>query len=168
MGIRGTLWWLLYKSYEKSLCCVRVGGLDSGWYSMDCGIHQGGYLSLVKYTAFIDSLIESLRGSGLCSNVFQIRPSPISYADDLAASTISKHRMDGVLSIVQRHGHDWRYNVNAGKSAVLVFGESKAERRIGSKDRMFSLGGKRVKEHLYYEHVGGENVCRWGHPRQNR
>ena len=108
----------------------------------------------MKYTAFIDSLIENLRGSELCSNVFQIRPSPIGYADDLAASTVSKHRMDGVMKIVHKHGCDWRYNFNAGKSAVLVFGETKGERRIGSNNRMFSLGGKRVKERLYYDHVG--------------
>ena len=55
---------------------------------------------------------------------------------------------------VNQHGCDWRYSFNAKKSAVLVFGESARETRIGSTHRMFSLGGVRVKEKLFYDHVG--------------
>ena len=86
MGIRGSLWCLLYKSYAHFRCCVRVGGEDSKWYKMECGIHQGGYLSLVKYTAFINCLIDNLQKSDLCCKIYRIRPSPVGYADDLAAS----------------------------------------------------------------------------------
>ena len=154
MGITGNLWRLLYKSYVNFLCCVRIGGKDSNWYSMDCGIHQGGYLSLVKYTAYIDSLIQSLEKSNLCSNIFRVKTSPVGYADDLAASTTSKQKMDFVMHRVHRHGCEWRYSFNASKSAVLVYGESTSERRLGTENRMFSLGGERVKERLYYDHVG--------------
>ena len=141
MGIRGSLWCLLYKSYVNFRCCVRVGGEDSNWYKMECGIHQGGYLSLVKYTAFINSLIDNLQKSDLCSKIYRIRPSPVGYADDLAASTTSENKIDRVMSTVYKHGNDWRYAFNAGKSAVLVFGESKAERKIGSCNRVSKLGG---------------------------
>ena len=154
MGIRGRLWRMLYKTYVNFKCCVRVGGEDSDWYQMDCGIHQGGYLSLVKYTAFINSLIVQLQNSELCSQIYNIKTSPVGYADDLATSTVSKNKMDRVMNVVSKHGNKWRYAFNAGKSAVLVFGESKQERKIGSENRMFKLGGKRVKERMYYEHVG--------------
>ena len=56
LGIKGSLWRILYKTYVNFNCCVRIGSEMSKWYPMECGIHQGGYLSLVKYTAFIDSL----------------------------------------------------------------------------------------------------------------
>ena len=75
MGIKGSLWRLLYKSYVNFKCCVRVGGEDSEWYSMDCGIHQD--LSLVKYTAFINYLIVELQISNLCSKIYAIRTSPV-------------------------------------------------------------------------------------------
>ena len=58
------------------------------------------------------------------------------------------------MSTVSKHGNDWRYAFNAGKSAVLVFGESKAESKIGSCNRVFKLGGRRVKDRLYYDHIG--------------
>ena len=97
-------------------------------YIMNCGIHQGGYLSLVKYTAYINSLITKLELSNLCSEIYRVRTSPVGYADDIAASTISKQRMDRVMSKVYEHGCEWRFKFNASKSAVLVFGETERER----------------------------------------
>ena len=126
----------------------------SHWYPMECGIHQGGYLSLVKYTAFIDSLITSLESSRLCSTIYRIPTSPVGYADDVAACTVSKRRMVSVMDKVYTHGNTWRYTFNAKKSAVLIFGETKRERKIGSENRVFSLGLEKVKEKLYYDHVG--------------
>ena len=154
MGIQGSLWRLLYKMYIGFLCCVRIGDKTSRWYSMDCGIHQGGYLSLMKYTAFINSLIVTLENSNLCSTIYRIKASPVGYADDLATSTISKNRMDQVMTTVYSHGRKWRYSFNAAKSAVLVYDETTAERRHGSSWRVFKLGHDRVKERLYYDHVG--------------
>ena len=90
------------------------------------------YLSLVKYTAYINSLITTLELSNLCSEIYRVRTSPVGYADDIAASTISKQRMDRVMSKVYEHGCDWRFKFNTSKSAVLVFGETERERRIGS------------------------------------
>ena len=154
IGVKGSLWRLLYKSYQNFTCCFRIADKESEWYQMECGIHQGGYLSIVKYTAFIDSLISDLERSRLCSTIYRIPSSPVGYADDLAACTVSKFRMDRVMNKVDQHGRDWRFAFNAAKSAVLVFGETTIERRIGSENRMFSLGGTRVREKIYYDHVG--------------
>ena len=154
MGIRGSLWRILYKSYMNFNCCVRIGSAMSEWYPMLCGIHQGGYLSLVKYTAFINSLISSLETSGLCSTIYRVPTSPVGYADDVAACTTSKRRMDRMMGIVDSHGKKWRYSFNAKKSAVLVFGETNRERMVGQGNRNFTLGRDRVHERLYYDHVG--------------
>ena len=154
MGIKGSLWRILYRTYQNFKCCVRIGENVSKWYSMECGIHQGGYLSLVKYTAFIDSLISSLEVSNLCSNVYRVQASPCGYADDIAAATVSRRKMDLVMNEVYAHSCLWRYSFNAGKSAILIFGESPKERRTGSVNRVFKLGPERVKERLHYDHVG--------------
>ena len=149
MGITGSLWRILYKTYQNFKCCVRIE-----WYDMSCGIHQGGYLSLVKYAAFINSLITNLEDSDLCSRIYRVKTSPVGYADDVAACTVSKRKMDLVMTRVYSHSCVWRYSFNAEKSAVLVFGESANERKIGTKNRIFKLGPDRVKERLYYDHVG--------------
>ena len=154
LGIRGSLWRLLYKTYKGFVCRVRIGDRMSESYQMMCGIHQGGFLSLIKYISFINSLLVQLKDSELCCTVLGIKTTPQGYADDLATCVLSGDKMGRVLTIVEDHGKTWRYSFNAGKSAIMVYGESRGEsiRRRG--DRMFKLGGKRVKETDYYDHVG--------------
>ena len=43
----------------------------------------------------------------------------------------------------------------------MVYGESKRENQRDSKFRNFSLGGKKVKERIEYDHVGVKN-CLFG------
>ena len=156
LGIKGNLWRLLYKSYNDFKCCVRIGAKDSSYYTMECGIHQGGYLSLVKYTVYIDSLIVSLERSNLCCGIYRVKSSPVGYADDMAACTTSKRKMDLVMEKVHQHGCDWRYSFNAGKSAVLIFGESSKDRKVRSENRMFNLEGKGAS---LLRSRGDQDVC---------
>ena len=55
-------------------------------------IYQGGYLSLVKYTAFINSLSVELKNSKFCFMIFDIPSSPLGYANDV--TTASRNNLD--------------------------------------------------------------------------
>ena len=101
---------------------------------MQCGIYQGGYLSLVKYTAFIDSLLVLLGNSGLCCTIYNIKTSPLGYADDVVSASTSKNRLNQAMKLVHEQSNIWRYKLNAKKCAVLVFGEGKKERDRNSKE----------------------------------
>ena len=92
---------------------------------MLCGIHQGGFLSLTTYVAFIDALLNTLEQSKLCCTIMKIPSTPVGYADDVATACISKLRTDKVLKAVHDFGCKWRFNFNANKSAVLVYGETR-------------------------------------------
>ena len=62
---------------------------------MECGIHQGGYLSLLKYTTFIDPLLRAIEQSGLGCTIADIPTSPLaSYADDMTTACFSKTKID--------------------------------------------------------------------------
>ena len=87
LGIRGRMWRLLYKSFIDFKCRTRIQNKLSNWYTLGCGIHQGGYLSLVKYLAFINSLLATLKNSGLCCVLYYIPVYPLGYADDIATAT---------------------------------------------------------------------------------
>ena len=154
LGLSGKVWRLLYLTYQNFECRVRIQDRMSGWYSMRCGIHQGGYLSLVKHVAFINSLIEELKASDLCCTISNLKVTPPGYADDLATACISKVRMDRVMEIVHMHGRKWRYQFNAVKSAVLVYGEGRVDNMRNYKYRTFKLGSSQVKEKTHYDHVG--------------
>ena len=127
---------------------------------MQCGIHQGGYFSLVKYISFINSLISELESSRCCCYIGNIPSTPVGYADDLASASVSKNKVDKVLRIAHNHGSRWRYKFNAKKSAILVYGESKNEAIRNSPHRMYMLGGDRVCERDNYDHVGIKSCTR--------
>ena len=125
IGVVGKTWRLLYKTYMGFKCRLRIQNLHSNWYNMECGIHQGGFFSLMKYTAFINSLLTELEDSKLCCTIERIKTSPLGYADDVASASTFKCNLDSVMNLVHKHCNRWRYQLNANKCAVLVYGESK-------------------------------------------
>ena len=48
LGIKGSLWRILYKMCVDFSCCFKIGNISSSWFNMECGIHHGGFLSLMK------------------------------------------------------------------------------------------------------------------------
>ena len=154
LGVRGRVWRLLYKCYLDFTAKVRIHDHFSRSYKMDCGIHQGGYLSLLKYISFIDSLLVDLEKSKICCTINGISTTPLGYADDMATATTSKYDIDKVLKIVHLHSREWRYDFNAKKSAIVVYGEGERDNKINSQYRMYKLGGEKVKEQDSYEHLG--------------
>ena len=83
-----------------------------------CRIHQGGFLSLIKYVTFINQLIVNLRDSGLYCRIDTLLSTPPGYADDIATACQSKYKVDEVLKLVDRYGKRWHFNFNAKKSAI--------------------------------------------------
>ena len=154
MGIDGKLWRLMYRTYLNFKSRVRIEDKSSEWFSMRCGIHQGGFLSLTKYVAFINNLLQSLKQSKLCCTIGIIPSTPVGYADDVATANTSKTKTDKTLQLVHDFGLKWRFSFNAKKSAILVYGETKKEHEIGSKFRTFRLGRDKVGERSEYDHVG--------------
>ena len=154
IGITGKTWRLLYRCYIQFFCRVRVEGNLSEYYSLHCGIHQGGYLSLLKYTVFINSLLISLKESGLCAKIYATPSTPLGYADDLAACCLTKRKTDAVMDVVYTHGCTWRYDFNARKSGVLVVGENPRTHLRNAAERRFNLGPANVREVAEYDHVG--------------
>ena len=118
-------------------------------------------LSLLKYTAFIDQLLKEIEASGYVFRILAIPASPVGFADDLSLCSTSKYNTDKVLNIVNRYSCKWRIYYNAGKSAVMVYGESNCVSKQNSKFRNFSMGGKKIKEREEYDHVGIKN-CLYG------
>ena len=150
-GLRGNIWRLLYKCYINFRCRVRIHEIFSDLYTMSCGIHQGGFLSLVKYIAFINSLLVSLKESNACCAIDNVKSSPVGYADDVAAASTSKNKMDRVLKIADEHSKKWRYDFNASKSAILAHGETEPVNKRNIQYRNYWLGDEGVKEKKEYD-----------------
>ena len=123
---------------------------------MEAGIHQGGGVFIPDqiYCLYIDSLIIELESSNLCCTINAVSVSPLAYADDIGTACTNKNKVDMTLDAVFTHSRKWRYDFNPKKSAVLVFGETSAQRRQNSKYQTYRLGYHKVEEKLCYDHVG--------------
>ena len=54
-------------------------------------------MSLIKSTAFVNSLLVQLQNADLCCRIGRIPSAPVGYADDLAACCLSEKKLDGAL-----------------------------------------------------------------------
>ena len=157
LGISGKTWRLLYRCYIDFKCCVKINGTYSDWYEPQCGIHQGFFTSLMKYTVFINSLLVTLKEADISCKIYRTPSTPLGYTDDITTCCVSKFKLDKAMDIVYNHGCVWRYEFNAKKSGVLVYGESPKEHERNSCNRLFKLGPNKVRERTFYDHVGIRN-----------
>ena len=67
------------------------------------------------------------------------------YADDLALVAGSPEELQAMLDIVHNYAQKWRYNLNAGKSVVMVLGETSRTRRLARSARKWTLGSECLK-----------------------
>ena len=135
-------------------------GTYSDWYSMKCGIHQGGELSLLKYVAFIDPLLKKIEHSGLAYCIADVPNSPVGYADILSVCSISKCNLDQTMNMMYNYSCKCflSFFYNPDKSATMVYCERKNEAAKRFKYRNFSLGGVKFKEERSeYDHIGKKN-----------
>ena len=95
-------------------------------------------MSLMEYNVFINSLIVTLQLSGNCCSIYKTPSTPVGYADDLIACTLSKYKMDRTHDTVYAHGNTWLYSFNAKKSGILVYRENQMTNKIAC-NRIFKL-----------------------------
>ena len=76
------------------------------------------------------------------------------YADDLALVAGSPEELQAMLDIVHNYAQKWRYNLNADKSVVMVFGEASCTRKLARSARKWTLGGEVLKEVDEQHHLG--------------
>lgn len=151
-GIRGKLWRLIKVSYEKCISCVRVNNKFTADFCVEQGVKQGGILSMLLYTCYINDLLLEITDSGLsyCYNDMDL--GCICYADDLAILTIHIAFVRLLLQLTWDHSCRWRFRLNAKKCAIVSYGSSIDE------DYAFKLGESDVSVKNEYVHLGINNM----------
>ena len=94
----------------------------SGPINISQGVKQGGVLSPLLYSLYVNDLLVELENSGLGARLGNIYTGAPMYADDLALIATSPEELQGMLDIVQEYAQKWRYSLRPGKSKVMVFG----------------------------------------------
>ena len=115
---------LLIFMYIKQSLCVKWGSQYSNEFNVTNGVKQGGILSPVFFTVYIDELLIRLKKSGVGCYVGQSFLGGLGYADDggLLAPTI--YALKIMLKICETFGNEFNVLYNSSKYQLLHYSKN--------------------------------------------
>ena len=113
---------LLEQWFNISVTCVRWGEAFSEFFTVICGVRQGGVLSPYLFAIHVNDIVKKINRSGLgCSLGLQCI-SVILYADDILLLAPSVESLQKLLTLVEVELCDLDMALNTAKSVCLRYG----------------------------------------------
>jgi hypothetical protein len=114
---------LLIDWYDKCYAFVRWNGAFSGCFEQLCGVRQGGVLSPVLFTLYVDDLIVRLRSARLGCSINNVFVGCVMYADDLVLLTCSICTLQAMINLCSEEIDYLDMKFNVAKSSVIRIGK---------------------------------------------
>jgi len=113
---------ILHNWFSNLSCSVVWKSMMGDAFRVTCGVRQGGILSPILFSVYIDDIIEKMRKSGYGIYIGTQFVGSILYADDIALVSCSCHGLQKLIDICQHYGGVWDIKFNATKSQAITFG----------------------------------------------
>src|ERR1051325_1502955 len=111
---------LLQCWYDNSYKCVRWEHLLSNPYKLLSGVRQGGVLSSILFSIYIDNMLEKLKKYGVHYKGLSV--SALKYADDLVLLAPSLTESQSMLDLCREELNNIDLQLNARKSNAIRIG----------------------------------------------
>lgn len=121
-GVPVVLIRLLHNWYSRLSCSVLWNNALGDVFSVNCGVRQGGVLSPILFSVYVDDLISLLRDSGYGMYIDKLFAGCILYADDILLLSSSCHGLQSMLHICNEFGKRWDIRFNPAKTQCVTFG----------------------------------------------
>ena len=108
--------------YDGLYCRVRWDDHYSAWFRIIAGVRQGGILSPIFYSIYVDELIEILTKLNVGCFISGIFIAALLYADDMALMSPSLKGLQKLLRACEAYCKEWDICLNPKKSRNLYFG----------------------------------------------
>src|SRR5579872_3108518 len=111
-----------FKLVYSQCCCVRWNDAFSAFFSMEAGVRQGGLLSPILFSVYIDNLTKMFQQANLGCRVGLNYVGCIVYADDIVLLSQSVSCMQKMLNICDLYATEFDVKFNSSKSVALKIG----------------------------------------------
>ena len=133
---------MLINMYVKQTMRVNFNGIYSNHFGVTNGVKQGGVLSPVLFSCYIDKLLRMLSVQNFGCKVGDYYTGCIGYADNvvLLAPTISA--LKGQIEIAEQVAIEHNIKFNGNKSQLICIGDNSHDY---SRNINITLGGEQIK-----------------------
>jgi len=121
-GIPSAVVRILLDSYTRQTLATQWGTSRSHSFHVSNGVKQGGILSPILFTLYMDELLIRLRDSGYGCYVQNIFAGALCYADDITLICPSLSGLNVMMSVCERFADEFHLTFNAKKSVAICYG----------------------------------------------
>ena len=147
-GIRGKMWRVIQRLYQKTTSCVVVDDQKTEWKRSEVGVRQGCVMSPNLFSLFINGMAERVKDVAKGIKWGSKKLCLLLFADDVVLMAEEEEDMDRMLEVVHEYSRKWRFQFNAQKCKVM------ANRR--RKKGEWRIGGEKMAEVESFVYLGVE------------
>ena len=129
-GICPVLCKFLAIQYAMQKCQVRWSNTYSKRFDVSNGVKQGGVLSPILFTIYMDVLLTRLEHSGYGCHIGNIFMGAFGYADDVILLAPTRSAMDSLINICEDFSREYSILFNGTKSKHLFFSNKHKETKV--------------------------------------
>ena len=112
---------VLQNWYNKTFCCVKWGNIISDSFRLHAGVRQGGVLSPILFSVFVDNILKKLDHCGC--RLFGLSMGSFMYADDLVLLSPSVCELQKMVNICCVELSLLDLKLNESKSVCIRIGK---------------------------------------------
>ena len=112
----------LLDSYMRQELCVLWNSHKSRYFNVSNGVKQGGVLSPILFTVYIDDLLSLLKAAKLGCHVNHTYVGALCYADDITLLSPSLRALNNMITICELFAKKYYITFNIKKTVCIKFG----------------------------------------------
>ena len=118
---------VLLNMYMSQKIQVKWNGFISDAFGVSNGVRQGGILSPLLFSIYVDDLLIELKKSGLGCHIGNRFFGALGYADDIVILCPTKNALKKMIKICENYALEHDILFNGKKSQLLIFGEMQTQ-----------------------------------------
>ena len=95
--------------------------METEWFAVRTGVRQGGILSPLLFSNYVDDLLEKLKNNGIGYHIGNIFVGALGYSDDLILLCPSVVGLKEMIKLCEEYANEYNILFNGRKSRYLIF-----------------------------------------------